>query len=106
MLERALAPHGWAQGRRWNHTYEWHLLGKPYRLDLYWEAERLVVEIDGPEHRGPLKFVDDRRRDVQLQLRGHYVLRFPNEEVVSDVMAVVSKIGRMLSRRRGTDSPK
>jgi very-short-patch-repair endonuclease len=105
MLERALAPHAWANGRRWNHTYEWHPLGQPYRLDLYWETERLVVEIDGPEHRGPLKFAADRHRDNQLQLLGHRVLRFPNEDVVCDVQTVVSRIKNMLSRLRDIGSP-
>jgi very-short-patch-repair endonuclease len=102
MLERALAPHAWANGRRWNHTYEWHVLGQRYRLDLYWEAERLVVEVDGPEHRGPLRFADDRRRDNRLQQLGHRVLRFPNDDVISDVQAVVSDIKDMLSRLRRT----
>ena len=105
MLERALAPHAWATGRRWNHTYEWHLLGQPYRLDLYWEAERLVVEVDGAEHRGPLKFAADRRRDNQLQLLGHRVLRFPNDDVVADVQAVMLKIKDMLSRLRDAGLP-
>lgn len=104
-LERALAQHAWANGRRWNHTYEWHLLGQRYRLDLYWEAERLVVEIDGPEHRGPLKFAEDRRRDNKLQQLGHRVLRFPNDDVISDIHAVVSDIKDMLSRLRRTGSP-
>jgi len=99
-LERTLARYAWAQGRHWNHTYEWHLLDKPYRLDLFWPAERLVVEVDGPDHRAPLKFAEDRRRDVQLHLLGHVVLRFTNEQVLSDVHAVVRKIEQLLSRRR------
>jgi very-short-patch-repair endonuclease len=99
-LERALAPHEWAFGRRWNHTYEWHILGRPYRLDLFWAAESLVVEVDGPDHRGRLKFADDRRRDVQLQLLGHDVLRFTNDQVLSDVHATVRKIQQSLSQRR------
>ena len=99
-LERALAPHEWARGRRWNHTYEWHLLGKPYRLDLFWPAEDIVVEVDGPDHRERLKFADDRRRDVQLHLRGHVVLRFTNEQVLADVETVVRKIEQLLSQRR------
>jgi very-short-patch-repair endonuclease len=99
-LERALGPHDWAQGRRWNHTYEWHLLAKPYRLDLFWAVEGLVVEVDGPEHRGPLNFADDRRRDVQLQLLGHDVLRFTNEQVLSDIDATVMKIKQLLTKRR------
>jgi very-short-patch-repair endonuclease len=99
-LEGALKGHEWASGRRWNYTYEWHVLAKPYRLDLFWADERLVVEVDGRDHRGPLKFADDRRRDVQLQLLGHDVLRFTNEQVLSDVQAVVSKIEKSLTQRR------
>lgn len=99
-LERALARYEWAQGRRWNHTYEWHLLAKAYRLDLFWPADGLVVEVDGPEHRGVLKFADDRRRDVQLQLIGYDVLRFTNEHVLRDVQSVVLKIKQSLSQRR------
>jgi very-short-patch-repair endonuclease len=99
-LERALASHEWAGGRRWNHTLEWHILGRPYRLDLFWAAEGLAVEVDGPEHRGRMKFADDRRRDVQLQLLGHDVLRFTNEQVLSDVHAVVLRIRQLLATRR------
>ncbi|SIM84244.1 Very-short-patch-repair endonuclease [Micromonospora cremea] len=99
-LERALAPHAWARGRRWNQTYEWHVLGEAYRLDLFWPAEGLAVEVDGPEHRGPIAFANDRRRDVQLQLLGLDVLRFTNEQVLSDAPAVVDGIRRLLARRR------
>jgi very-short-patch-repair endonuclease len=103
-LERSLARHEWAHGRRWNHTFEYHLLRKAYRLDLYWPDERVVVEVDGPDHREKYKFADDRRRDVQLQLLGHDVLRFTNEEVLADVGAVVDKIAQLLRQR--TTGPK
>ncbi|WP_229402511.1 endonuclease domain-containing protein [Micromonospora okii] len=99
-LERALAPHDWARGRRWNHTYEWHLLARPYRVDLLWTVEGLAVEVDGPEHRGAMMFADDRRRDVQLQLLGLDVLRFTNEQVLTDVQAVLRSIRDLLARRR------
>lgn len=99
-LERALAPHEWARGRRWNHPFEWHVLGRPYRLDLFWAAEGLAVEVDGPEHRGRIQFADDRRRDVQLQLLGHDVLRFTNEQVLSDVHAVALRIRQLLVSKR------
>lgn len=99
-LERALAAHDWAHGRRWNHVHELHTLGRPYRLDLLWAAEGLVVEVDGPEHRGLIKFADDRQRDVRLQLAGYDVLRFTNEQVMADVHAVVWQIGLLLARRR------
>jgi very-short-patch-repair endonuclease len=103
-LERALAPHEWACGRRWNHVHEWHILGRPYRLDLFWPVEGLAVEVDGPEHRGRMKFADDRRRDVQLQLLGHDVLRFTNEQVLSDVHAVVLRIRQLLITRRAASA--
>jgi very-short-patch-repair endonuclease len=101
-LERSLARQEWALGRCWNHTFEYHLLRKAYRLDLYWPDERVVVEVDGPDHREKYKFADDRRRDVQLQLLGHDVLRFTNDEVLADVQAVVEKIGQLLRQRRTT----
>ncbi|RQX01201.1 endonuclease domain-containing protein [Micromonospora inaquosa] len=99
-LERALAPHDWARGRLWNQTYEWHVLGTAYRLDLFWPTEGLAVEVDGPEHRGRIAFANDRRRDVQLQLLGLDVLRFTNEQVLTDAPAVVDGIRRLLARRR------
>ncbi len=99
-LEKALAPCQWAQGRRWNYTFEWHLLAKPYRLDLFWPEEQLVVEVDGDDHRDPLKYADDRRRDRQLATLGHLVLRFTNDEVLGDVSEVVRTIERILTQRR------
>jgi very-short-patch-repair endonuclease len=99
-LERGLARHEWAIGRVWNRTYEWHLLGKAYRLDLFWPDEGLVVEVDGPEHRGRLAFAEDRRRDVKLQLLGHDVLRFTNDQVLSDVESVLANIDQLLRQRR------
>ncbi|MEU4567902.1 DUF559 domain-containing protein [Micromonospora sp. NPDC023956] len=99
-LERALARHDWARGRRWNHTLTWHTLARPYRLDLFWPAEGLVVEVDGPEHRERLRYADDRHRDAQLQLLGHDVLRFTNDQVLSDVDAVAGTIRDLLAGRR------
>ncbi|XTZ16867.1 endonuclease domain-containing protein [Micromonospora echinospora] len=99
-LERALARHRWAGGRRWNHTLTWHTLARPYRLDLFWPVEGLVVEVDGPEHRERLRYADDRHRDAQLQLLGHDVLRFTNDQVLSDVDAVVGTIRDLLAGRR------
>ncbi|MFB9446140.1 DUF559 domain-containing protein [Dactylosporangium vinaceum] len=99
-LERALAGCDWAHGRHWNHDYDPAPLGRRYRLDLYWPAERLVVEVDGDEHRGVTQFADDHRRDVHLQLHGNHVLRFTNEDVLADVRLVVHNIRQLLERRR------
>ncbi|GGM80402.1 endonuclease domain-containing protein [Dactylosporangium sucinum] len=105
-LERALAPHDWAAGRCWNHEFDWHLLAKTYRLDLFWPADGVVVEVDGDDHRSRWKYADDRRRDVQLQLLGHDVLRFTNEQVLHDPTAAALTIRDLLQLRRSSHSPK
>jgi very-short-patch-repair endonuclease len=100
LLESALAQRRWAAGRAWNQTYQSHPLANLIRVDLVWWRERCVVEIDGPEHRDPLQFEADRRRDVQLQLHGYAVLRFTNAQVIRDVEAVVAQIEHLIRERR------
>ena len=99
-LERALSACDWAGGRVWNQVFTWHTLAMPYRLDLFWEAAGLVVEVDGDEHRDRAQFAADRLRDVELQLLGHDVLRFTNDQVLADVGTVVDRIHRALRQRR------
>lgn len=99
-LEAALAAQSWAVGRMWNQTYQSHTLTAPMRLDLFWPAERCVVELDGPEHCHPVRFEADRQRDVQLQLDGCAVLRFTNARIRHDVGAVVHQIGTYLQGQR------
>jgi very-short-patch-repair endonuclease len=99
-MEVALSRHKWAGGRHWNYTIRHDTLSKSYRLDLFWPVEGVVVEVDGPDHRGRLKFADDRRRDVRLQLLGHVVLRFTNDQVLQDIGTVVLQIEQLLHRRR------
>jgi very-short-patch-repair endonuclease len=69
-------------------------------LDLVWLDERLVVELDGPEHRTPLQFEADRRRDVLLALDGYTVVRFTNESVDDDIQHVVSQLQRLVQNHR------
>ncbi|TYB63967.1 DUF559 domain-containing protein [Nonomuraea sp. PA05] len=102
-LEAALTGRAWASGRAWNQTYQPHPLATPIRLDLLWEAERCVVEIDGPDHRGAAKFAADRQRDVRLQLDGYAVLRFLDVQVLTDTETVVRQIAQFLRSRRRTE---
>lgn len=99
-LEAALLRQEWAAGRAWNQTFQADPLAVPMRVDLLWRDERCVVEIDGPEHRLPRTFGEDRRRDVRLQLAGYAVLRFTNDQVINDTGTVVHQIGRFLRDRR------
>lgn len=99
-LEIALSSRSWACGRTWNQLYCPEPLAPPIRVDLMWPSERVVVELDGPDHRGMLKYADDRRRDNALTLGGYAVLRFLNDEVTADMSRVLAMIEELLAARR------
>jgi very-short-patch-repair endonuclease len=108
-LERCLTQCEWATGRIWNQVHSRQVdgaLATPMRVDLMWLDERCVVEIDGPDHRGGLKYADDRRRDNALVLDGFAVLRFTNEEIVDDPRRVLAVIEELLSARRNEGTPR
>jgi very-short-patch-repair endonuclease len=99
-LERYLVRCDWAAGRSWNQEYASHSLAPPIRVDLMWRDERCVVEIDGHDHRGSLKYAADRRRDNGLMLDGFAVLRFTNDEIDDDPQRVLAVIEALLTTRR------
>ncbi|WP_064741820.1 endonuclease domain-containing protein [Hamadaea tsunoensis] len=104
LLEAALQQHDWAIGRVWHQRYQPSPLDLLRYLDVLWPTEKVVVEVDGEEHRGRLKWADDRVRDNLLQLGGYQVLRYPNELVVSDLAGVVDDIRAHLLQRRSLAS--
>ncbi len=69
-------------------------------VDYIWSEGKLVVEVDGYQwHASPTQFALDRRRDYELQLSGHLVLRLPHSEVLADLEGAVEKIRRMVRYR-------
>ncbi|MCP9275129.1 endonuclease domain-containing protein [Mycolicibacterium arenosum] len=103
-LEQRLAAAEWARGRVWNQVHQPHSLVPPIRVDLMWPDLRCAVEIDGPDHRGALKYADDRRRDNSLVLDGYAVLRFTNDEILGDPSRVLSVIERLVTSRQKGDT--
>ncbi|WP_063794835.1 DUF559 domain-containing protein [Microbispora sp. ATCC PTA-5024] len=99
-LEAALRSCSWAAGRAWNQAHQSSPLTPAVRVDLMWRAERCVVEVDGPEHRKRLVFEADRQRDVRLQLDGFAVLRFTNDQIMTEMDTVLHQLERFLHRRR------
>ena len=59
-------------------------------VDFYCHAAGLIVEVDGSVHRGPDAY--DVPRDTILAARGLCILRFPNEQVFTDLPAVLATI--------------
>jgi len=53
-----------------------------YFADFVCEAGKLIVELDGPAHEGREDY--DAQRTEVLELFGYFVLRLPNERVLTD----------------------
>ena len=66
--------------------------GQMPRVDVLWDEGKLVIEVDGPDHRGPGKFSKDRMRDYELWLTGYSVVRFTDGRVLEATDAVVEQI--------------
>lgn len=73
------------------------------RVDFLWREGRVVVELDGPEHRGEPKFGADRHRDYELLIAGYLVLRITNAQAETDLPRAVEKIRDVVRLRRHRD---
>ena len=64
----------------------------PYIVDFVCFQRRLVIELDGEQHRLPAKRAYDAQRTRWLQAQGFRVLRFWDSEVLTDIEGVLSRI--------------
>jgi very-short-patch-repair endonuclease len=69
-----------------------HPLG-PYVLDFACIERKLVVEVDGGQHADS---EHDRRRTAWLEAQGWRVIRFWNNEVLSNIEGVVARLTEAL----------
>ncbi|MBI4497881.1 MAG: endonuclease domain-containing protein [Chloroflexi bacterium] len=70
----------------------------PYILDFFCPEHRLVIEIDGSQHREPDKMMADRARTRYLEARGLRVIRFTNLEVFQETEAVIMRMWEEVER--------
>ena len=63
-----------------------------YIVDFVCFAAKLVIELDGESHDFEERQQADQRRDVFLTAEGFRVLRFTNEQVMSNLEGVVAGI--------------
>src|SRR5688572_28287283 len=70
----------------------------PYVADVICHETKLVVELDGPSHEG--RAAHDEERTAYLEQQGLRVIRFLNEDVHQDVVAVLRTILRKSGRSR------
>ena len=65
--------------------------------DFYCHKARLVIEIDGEIHEGQIEYDDG--REAEIEKYGIKIIRFTNDEVISDIEIVVDKIKTIVSER-------
>ena len=72
-------------------------------VDFHAEDARLVIELDGPQHRIDTDaYRSDRRKDALLQEHGYFVLRFLAEDLGKRLGEVLDSILRTLAHRLRT----
>jgi hypothetical protein len=70
-----------------------------FRVDFYWPAERLVVEVDGfAFHSSHRMFEKDRARDAALAAAGLRVIRITWKQLVEEPATVLVRIAQALAR--------
>ncbi|HEY0029438.1 MAG TPA: endonuclease domain-containing protein [Bacteroidia bacterium] len=67
-----------------------HSIGN-YIVDFYCASERLIIELDGEVHTTKDQQEKDQFRDENLRDMGFTVLRFTNQQLLSDVDEVKNK---------------
>jgi len=69
-----------------------------YIVDFYCPEKKLVIEVDGDSHNTVAQKQKDRQRDQDLHRIGCVVLRFTNEQVLTDLEGVLLRVVEQLSR--------
>jgi very-short-patch-repair endonuclease len=67
-----------------------------YIVDFACLAQKLIIELDGPQHLEPAATDYDIERDAWLTARGYRILRFRNQEVDDNLQAVLNIISQAL----------
>ena len=69
-------------------------------VDFYCPKAKLVIELDGRQHRWPDHEAGDQERDSRLRALGLRVLRFDNRRVLCEADAVLDVIRRRAIQKR------
>jgi very-short-patch-repair endonuclease len=94
-----------AEKRLWNFLRAQNLRRRKFRrqaaigayvVDFVCFTDKLIVELDGPQHLDPEAVEHDKRRTAWLAARGFRILRFRNQELDESIRAVVESIGRAI----------
>ena len=70
-----------------------------YIVDFYCFHAKLIIELDGSQHREPAALEYDRARTDYLQKQGFLLLRFSNLDVMRQFRAVCETIDTAVKKR-------
>ena len=65
-------------------------------VDFACLRRKLIVELDGGQHADPAQSAADRERTARLETEGYRVLRFWNDEVLTNMEGVLAQIAEAL----------
>jgi very-short-patch-repair endonuclease len=97
-----------AEAVLWRYLHKRQLLGKkfrrqfsigPYIVDFYCPECRVIVELDGAGHFGPLANERDAERAAFLERYGMKILRFENRLVFENLEGVLETIRQAVQMR-------
>ena len=110
-LRRVMTP---AERKLWWHLREAQFVGTHFRrqatigryfVDFCCHTTRLIVEVDGGDHAEPRRKKADLRRSAFLKARGYRVLRFWNNDVLTNIEGVMTIISNALPRGEDRKAP-
>ncbi len=65
-------------------------------VDFYCHKHKLVIELDGGIHKHPDIQERDKNRSAEMEKYGLKIIRFTNNEILSDVNKVIEKIKKYM----------
>lgn len=74
-------------------------------VDFYCPAAKLVIELDGSQHFEAEQITKDQDRDKALAALGLQVLRFDNQQVLTETEAVLQVIAAAVKERMAIPNP-
>jgi very-short-patch-repair endonuclease len=101
-LRRVMSP---AERKVWWHLREARFAGSHFRrqatigryfVDFCCHSSRVIIEVDGGNHADGRQMIADARRTEFLQARGYRVLRFWNNDVLTNIEGVMTVIASVL----------
>lgn len=81
------------KGRLKTKVLRQHIIGD-YIVDFLLPYYNLVIEVDGGYHAERAQQEDDQIRSAVLNAKGFYVIRFSNENVMTDIDSVLERINQ------------